>query len=105
MSGVASTTARGRVVGSETPAIYNVSMPLAGSEYSLALPNAVHKFTIRARVLSELKIAFAAGDTDLVWLTVPPGCGFSEDYVSTKDVTIYLQSDASGNVAEILTWS
>lgn len=105
MSGYSTTTARGRVVGSENPAIYNLSMPTAGVEYSQALPDAVHKISIRARVLGELRLAFVANGTNTTWITIPAGCSFVEDYISTVGVTIYLQSSAAGNVAEILTWS
>lgn len=105
MSGFSTTTARGRVVGSENPAIYNLPMATAGVEYSQALPDAVHKISIRSRVLSELRLAFSLNGTNTAWLTIPPGCSFTEDYISTVGVTIYLQSSAAGNVAEILTWS
>ena len=98
------TTARAKIVSAATPTIYNISMPLAGNEYSQLLSNGTKKILVRMRNRAKLRIAFVSGDTFTLWVTVEPGAVYFEENLDLNGATIYLQSQEASQVAEILEW-
>jgi hypothetical protein len=100
------TTVRPSFSTASNPTIYNVNLILAGTEYSQVLNNAVKKILIRVRTGdSTLRLAFVSGNTNTVYVTVPKGANYFEENLDLSGVTIYLQSDVSARVAEILEWT
>lgn len=99
------TTARPKSVTAQAATIYNLSMPSAATEYSQALSNATKKIMIRMRVKAEAKIAFVSGQSGTLYITIKPGCVFYEENLNLEGVTIYLQSSAALQTAEILEWT
>lgn len=97
-----STTARARLVQATTPTIYNLSMPVANTEYSQVLADGTKKITVRARTKAEIKIYFSSGSSE--WITLKGGAVFSEENLDLSGVTIYLQSNVGSQMAEILEW-
>lgn len=98
-------TSRAKVIASTIPAIYNVAMPLADTEYSQALNNATKKIQIRMRVKARARFAFVSGDTILKWVTIEPGAVYFDENLDLDGVTIYVQSNIVGQTAEILEWT
>lgn len=94
---------------SSAPTIYNLSMPLAATEYSQALSADTDKITVKIRnttgTAARAYIAFAPGATSTSWLTIPPGCVYSQDGLALTGKTLYIQSNKPGQIAEILEWS
>lgn len=100
------TTVRPSFSTASNPTIYNVNLVLAGNEYSQVLNNAVKKLLIRVRTGdATLRLAFVSGNTNTVYVTVPRGTNYFEENLDLSGVTIYLQSDVSARVAEILEWT
>jgi len=97
-------TVRAKIVTATSPNIYNLSMPIAGTEYSQALSNGTKKILVRARNRSQLRIAFISGDTSTTWITVEPGAVYFEENLDLNNVIIYLQSTAASQITEILEW-
>lgn len=87
-----------------TPTIYNVSAPLAGTEYSQILSDDTKQFTIRARGLSQIQLSFVSGDSGLVFLTIPPGCNYSSGDLQLITKTIYFQTSKPAETVEIIEW-
>ena len=87
------------------PVIYNLAMALANTEYSQALSQGTKKITVRMRVNASAKMAFVSGDTSILYVTLNPGTVFVEENLNLDGVTIYLQSNQPGQVAEILEWT
>jgi hypothetical protein len=105
MSNITSTS-RIVPVSATTPEIYNISLLLAGTEYSQVLSDGTKKLTIRVRDGgANLRIAFVSGDTAIKYITVKKGACYSEDNLDLDNVTVYLQSDTAGKTAEILEWT
>lgn len=78
--------------------IYNIGTT-ANTEFSQALPANCKGFRLRSRGNSKTQIAYTAGTTDTVFLTVPPGGEWKDDkfyasqtiyFRTTKDETVEL---------------
>jgi len=93
---------------STTPAIYNVTMTLADTEYSQLLPDNTKKFLIKTTDGTAFRIAFVTGKvavpTAPYW-TVPTSNAYSEDGVKLTAATIYFACSGAGKIAEIVSWS
>lgn len=98
------TTVRARLLQGKEPFIYNLSMPLAGTEYSQALSSGTKKLMIRMRTKARAQIAFAMGASGTLFFTIEPGCVYSEENLDLEGATIYIQSTAASQIAEILEW-
>jgi hypothetical protein len=83
------------------PAIVNLSMPLADTEYSYALPTTTRRFFIQNRAMGVLQLRHISSSTEYV--TIFPGQVYSADFLETGS-TIFLTSPKSGQVAEIEYW-
>lgn len=88
-----------------TPVIYNVTMTLAATEYSQALPANAKKFLIKCRTAFDVKLAFTSGQSGTTYLTIPAGMAYSEDLIQPTAITLYFQCATAAQVAEIIAWS
>lgn len=88
--------------GVATPSVANVAMTLANTEYSYLLPTATKRFIIKLRGGASFRIAYVAAATE--WLTVSAGNFYSEDDLVLPGTTLYFQSPAAAQVAEIVYW-
>jgi len=90
-----------------TPTIYNVTMTLADTEYSQALPSQTKKVTIHTRDGTAFRLAYETGKVAAPtepYFTVPANASKSEDNLTTS-VTIYFACAAGGKVIEIEAWT
>jgi hypothetical protein len=93
-----------------TPTIFNVPVATANTEVSQALPNATRKLTIKARRVPgqpfpTIKFAFISGQSNVDFITIPPGCSYSEDNLDLNNQVLYLQTDQAPVTIEVLSWS
>jgi hypothetical protein len=90
-----------------TPTIDNVSLPLAGTEYSYVLPAGTQRFVLKLRSYSaSLQLSYTLGQSGLVYLTLPPGTNYSEaDILETVTITLYMQATANSQIVEIVSWA
>lgn len=79
-------------------------MPLAMVEYSHTFQNNLQRFEIKTRGKSNLKFSFTLGDSGNNYISLPGQASYSEDSILVQTLTIYFQSDASGDTLEILEW-
>ena len=94
------------VLTGREPKIYNVSVPLANTEVSQALSDTTKKFTIKLRAgVGSLKFAFTATESASNYITVPPGCSYTDTDLQLSSKTIYFQSTRPTGVVEIIEWS
>lgn len=102
---VNSQTARTKSLVATDPVIYNLDMPLAGTEYAQALNTSTKKILVRQRNRVTTKIAFSLGGTNVSWITLEAGAVFFEENLDLSGATIYLQTSEANQVAEILEWT
>lgn len=95
------------IAASTTPTVANVSIPLANTEVSYALPTGTKQFMIRLRGYSStMKLAYISGNSGTLYLTVDRGAFLAIGELSlTSTVTLYFQADAAAQVAEIQSWA
>lgn len=101
-SGSAGTVTTIVIAGATVPGIANVSMPSAATEYSFSLPTDTKRFMIKLRGSASFQLAYETAAAE--WLTVPAGNWYSEGDVALTGVTLYFQSAAASQVAEIVYW-
>lgn len=87
-----------------TATMFNVSMPVSGTEYSQALPANCKKFIIRSRSKGKIQLAYTTGESGTKYITINPGATFEDNnlYVSQ---TIYFQSSKNTDILELLAFS
>ena len=88
-----------------TPALYNVAMTLANTEYSQALPANTRKLLIRCRGAYAIKVAYVSTESGTKYLTVPSGMTYWEDLIQPATLTLYFQCATAAQEAEIVAWS
>lgn len=98
-------TARAKVVSATNPTIYNLSMPLANTEYSQALSSGTKKVMIRIRGKHKAQISFVSGDSAVLFFTLEAGAVYFEENLDLANAIIYMQTNAASQVAEILEWT
>lgn len=89
---------------SATPTISNTVTVLANTEYSYAFPVDTKRFIIKARGNAKLQVAYATGQTNTTFLTIPPGATYSETELKLPSNTIYFESNKAGETVEITSW-
>ena len=105
MSNVTSTFRGTAVLDPPTsPKIYNVAVALANTEVSQALTASTKFFLIRARGRSKIKLAFVSGESGTKYITVSPGCVYTQDGVSFTG-TLYFQTSLASETIEVLEWT
>ena len=89
-----------------TPAIYNVSVPLANVEVSQSLPSGTKKFSIQVRNSTALlQFAFAVGQSGTNFIRLARGCSYEVTEILTTALTIYFQTNNPSQIIEIIAWS
>ena len=99
-------TIRGRatVVESQTPKIYNVSIPTANTEVSQLLSSDVKQFTIKVRGSARLQLAFNSGESGTTFITVPTNANYTASALNFSG-TLYFQTNKDTQIVEILEWT
>lgn len=87
------------------PVIYNVTMTLANTEYSQALPSNTRKFLVRCRGAYAIKVCFTASGSGTLYVSVPSGMTYWEDQINDAAITLYFQCATAAQVAELVAWS
>jgi hypothetical protein len=89
-------------VTSNTPEIFEVSMPVAGTEYNLTLPAGTNRFSLNIRDhLSKYTIGYTSGGT---YRTKNRGTTHDVDTLELTSVTIYFTASKPNVTMEIETW-
>lgn len=106
-SGSGGSTSSVTISGASSPAIANVSIPLANTEVSYMLPAETKRFYLSLRDAgADLKLAYVLGDSGTTYITIHRGNWYSEDLLSLSGtLTLYFQATAAGQTAEILYWT
>jgi hypothetical protein len=84
-------------------AVVNVSVPLANTEYSYALPANCRGFLIKSRGNATTKFGYATGVLTN-YVTIPMGAVY-EDFYFYSSQTIYFATNLAGNSMEIVTYT
>ena len=91
-----------------SPKIYNVSMPLAATEYNFKIPQGTVLMAIKLRDATQpLQYSYEAGESGTTYRTIAAGTDYYEPSAGNvvfDDQTIYFQSPAASMVAEIICW-
>lgn len=103
-SGSASQSGSGTTGTVVSPAIQNVTLTTAGTEYSIVIPADTKRFTIKSRQDSILKLSYTSGDTGINYFTIGYGVCYTEVNLDGSGLTLYLQSNKNGTVIEVLSW-
>jgi hypothetical protein len=93
---------------SSTPAIYNVTMTNANTEYSQALPANCDKFTIKCQDGTAFRLAYVTGKVaapTAPYRTIDANVVKSEDGLSLASTTLYFACASAGKIIEIEAWS
>lgn len=88
-----------------TPTIYNLSVPLANTEVSQALPTNFKKLLVRCRGNARTQFSFTSGQSGTNYITIPMGSSYSADGLMVASGTIYLQTSQASQTIEIIAWS
>lgn len=86
-----------------TATIFNVTMALANTEYSQALPSDTKGFVLKSRNASKIKLAYTMGGTSSDYLTINSGFNFSDNNFYSSQ-TIYFMSSVAGDILEIVAY-
>jgi len=90
-----------------TPAIYNVTMTNANTEYNQALPSDTKKFLIHTRDGTSFRLAFVTGKVatpTAPYFTVLTGDVYYEDMIEPVSLTLYFACASAGKIIEIIAW-
>lgn len=87
------------------PTIGNLTLTSQNTEYSYPLPRGTLKFTVRCRTESDMKLAYAEGNSGTVYIKVPAGADHFEEKINVTGLYLYLQSPTAGVVVEIVSWA
>ena len=91
-----------------TPAIYNVTMTLADTEYSQALPANTKKFLIHTRDGTAFRLAFVTGKVatpTVPYFTILANDSYYEDLIQPAILTLYFGCASAGKIIELIVWS
>lgn len=86
--------------------IANISAPVAGTEYSFTLAAGVGSFEMNARGNAKVQWSFITGQTNTVFKTLFPGSNYEKSGLNlTTPMTIYFETNKTGEVLEVITYS
>jgi len=91
----------------QTPYIYNVTLTLANTEYSQALPRGTKRFTISERGGNPFRLAFSTGLVAAPtepYETVMANQVYWEQDLYLVGVMVYFAAPILGRVIEIVAW-
>ena len=89
------------------PAILNIAVTNANTEYSQALPAGTAQYQIRLQDATAFRLAFVTGKVATPvapYLTVPAGHLETDICDPRRALTLFFAAPAGTKVAEILTW-
>ena len=88
--------------------VYNVTLTLADTEYSQALPANTRQFRFRCRTAFAVRFAFVTGKVatpTAPYLTLPANGDYYSDENKLGSLTLYLASSEAGVVVELECWT
>ncbi len=88
-----------------SPAIFNVTMTLANTEYSQAIPSGTKAITVQNRGLYDTKIAWTVAQSGTNFLTIKAGFNYFEEQFNLTGKTLYAQCATAAQVLEIMCYS
>lgn len=91
-----------------TPTIYNITLTLANTEYTQALPANTREFRFICRTLYDVRFAWVTGKvaTPIApYLTLPAGADYYSDNDNLASQTLYLASSTAGVIVELECWT
>jgi hypothetical protein len=91
------------------PAIYNVTLTSANTEYSQAMPASCRFFEFHCRTATDIRFAFATGKVaapTAPYMTLPAANWYATPQVNqgASPSTLYVGSATAGVVVEIIAW-
>ena len=92
---------------STTPTLYNITLTLADTEYSQALPAGTRSIRFMARTAAAVRFAFVTGKVatpTAPYMTLPASSGYAQEHIYTG-ATLYFASASAGTVVELEVWS
>lgn len=93
------------VDSADTPTVFNLSVAMANTEYSQALPENTKKLLIKSRVHNAtLQFSFEIGDSGTNFVTIPFGAFYESDGLLLGSKTLYIRSSKATTI-EILAWT
>lgn len=93
---------------SRRPAVKNLHMTVANTEYSYQFPKGVKKFTLHCRDGTAFRLAFETGKVALPtepYFTVLANVAYNEDNLDVEELHIYFACAAATKVIEIIAWN
>ncbi len=92
----------------ETPNEYNVTLTVANTEYSLALPSSTRELRFRCRTIFDVRYSFTkdkVATPTAPYLTLPAGSDYASDQSDITGKTLFLASSEAGVVVEVEIWT
>lgn len=88
-----------------TPYVVNVSMPLKDTEYNYTLIPNTKQIMFKTRENSFLKFSFQPGESNINYISVPPGSSYTLEGIDPKiTLTVYFQAANDAETLEIISW-
>src|SRR6266850_7972436 len=80
--------------GAVNPVITNISMALAGTEYTVTLPSNTTKFMFKLRNTADVQLAYSAGTTGTIYISIPRFTFYSEsDLTPAGVIDLFFQAN------------
>lgn len=107
ISGIANSPTPISISGAVNPNILNVSMAVAGTEYSSTLPVDTVRFIIRLQEsVANTQLAYVVGTAGSIYIKINRGCIYGESELTLSSaLNLYFQADKPSQVAEIVYWT
>jgi len=94
------------VVDATTPNVFNITSPgTVDTEFSQAIPDGTKRFSLRLRGLGTLKFCFSNGDSNVTFITIPPGANYEAQGLNLSSITMYMQTNLASQVVELIAWT
>jgi len=93
---------------SRRPAIKNVTMTLANTQYHYQFPKNVKKFLLHCRDGTAFRVAFQRGKVALPtpdYFTILANTAYNEDNLNVEELHIYFACGVAAKVIEIIAWN
>lgn len=91
------------------PLIQNITLTIADTEYSLAIPAHTTRILIQARTAAAIRTAWETGKVAgsvAPYMTVKQNTSYTNNPLDTAaSLTLYLASSTAGTVVEVETWA
>jgi len=87
------------------PSIQTVTLTLAATEYSVALPDRCQRYEFKARTKVDINFAFQPGKVATAvepYSVLPSGWAYDSDVIDQSGGTIYFATAAAGTVVEVV---